>query len=223
MLLIESTNDARVLWRHADRLRSSCDSACGRYRRVIDLMFEVDVWSICRTDARRTPWYQFDGPLHGSINKTLHLNDVFHFSLCTFLKAALHDADIRNWNHNWNRYENRQRLLHAMISFWPIDTVKQGAHALSKPCANSDDFHNDFSLRKIDTVKHAWSCRFSLRKSASWNASFTRYRLTLFSLYRYDTLPLKNSLQHFLHVYMSVDIAQSPLDLYFCCIQVRTQ
>ena len=30
--------------------------------------------------------------------------------------------------------------------------MKQGS--LNKPLANSDDFHNDYSLRNIDTVKH---------------------------------------------------------------------
>ena len=38
-----------------------------------------------------------------------------------------------------------------------MDTVKQGS--LNKPFANSDDFHNEFSLRRTDTMKQSLNSR----------------------------------------------------------------
>ena len=76
------------------------------------------------------------------------VRELWRFSLW-FLKSRRFQFQNEQWAfRNWNRLDFKI----IMIAAWPIDTVNQDS--LDKQRANSDDFHNVFSLRKIDTVKH---------------------------------------------------------------------
>ena len=76
------------------------------------------------------------------------VHELWRFSLW-FLESRRLQFQNEQWAFgNWSRLDFKI----IMISVWPNDTVKQGL--LNEPCANSDNIHDDFSLRKIDTVKH---------------------------------------------------------------------
>ena len=94
---------------------------------------------LCRYQSKSTSWNTFI---------KIAMREFWLFSLW-FLKSKWLQFQNEQWAFgNWNRLDFKI----IMISVSPIDTVKQGS--LNKPCANSGDFQNDFSLRKIDTVNH---------------------------------------------------------------------
>ena len=55
----------------------------------------------------------------------------------------------------WNRDDSETEIVLILKLLWfQSDHWHREAEFKNKPCTNSDHFHNDFSLPKIDTLKH---------------------------------------------------------------------
>ena len=123
--------------------RVACHRASHRAWRAV-LIAEAPTLSISvQISVRITPnWYR-------EARSIKIAEPVLWRFLLWLLKSSRFQFQNKQWAFgNWSRLDFKI----IMISVWPIDTVKQGS--LNKPCANSDDFHNNFSLQKIDSVKH---------------------------------------------------------------------